>query len=84
MLSRIYRHVVYRIVTQWDWMVYWLAYRSLKRICEREAGFALLFQLWLQDWLEKNPVSPELESATVHLFKSLRDASEKSQKGNAR
>jgi len=61
------------IIERWDWIIYRLAHKSLKRMCERNAGFAYLFQLWLQEWRTKHPISPELEKATELFFNGLKD-----------
>lgn len=57
----------------WDWWVYRRAHHSLRRMCERQPGFAYLMELWIREWRGRHPISPELERATEAFFESLRD-----------
>jgi hypothetical protein len=52
------------IIEKYDWFIYHRAYHSMRRMCERNAGFAYLFELWIRDWRSRNPISPELERST--------------------
>lgn len=60
-----------RIIHRWDRWVYWLAYRSLKRLCESDGGFAYLFELFLRKWRSEHPIPPELERSTEVFFDSV-------------
>lgn len=65
--------VVDRIIEQWDWTIYRFSCRSMQRMCERNPGIAYLLELQLKAYRERNPISPELESATEHFFKAFYD-----------
>jgi hypothetical protein len=39
-------------------------------MCERNGGFAYLFELWIRQWRKENPIPRSLESATEHFFES--------------
>lgn len=56
-------------------MIYRFAHKSMERMCETNGGFAYLFQLWIQEWRERHPITPELERSTEVFFRSLRDGS---------
>ena len=61
------------IVEKWDWMIYRLATGTLRRMCERNQGFAYLFELNLRKYREEHPISKELESSTEHFFNAIND-----------
>lgn len=61
------------IQDRWDWWVYRRASHSLRRMCERQPGFAYLMELWIREWRGRHPISLELERATEEFFESLRD-----------
>jgi hypothetical protein len=61
------------LIEKYDMMVYRLAYHSIRRMCERNAGFAYLFELWIREWRSKHPISKQLETATENFFESMRD-----------
>lgn len=62
-----------RIIEKWDWLIYWFAYSSLKRMCERNNGFAYLIRLQLDDWLNKHPLDENLKHTTELFFTVLTD-----------
>jgi hypothetical protein len=62
------------LIEKWDLMVYRLAHHSMRRMCERNQGFAYLFELWIREWRAKNPIPKELESATEKFFESLKSS----------
>jgi len=64
------------IVEKWDWFVYRRAWHSIRRMCERNHGFAYLFELWIREWRRKHPITPELERSTELFFETQRDAVE--------
>lgn len=57
-------------IEKWDWMIYRLAHKSIRRMCERNGGFAYLFELWIRQWRKEHPIPASLESATEHFFES--------------
>jgi hypothetical protein len=61
------------LIEKWDWWIYWRFYRSLRRRCERDGGYAYLMELWLREWRSNHPLTPEVEHATERFFESLRD-----------
>lgn len=61
------------IVEKWDWIIYRLAYHSMRRMCKRNQGFAYLFELWIREWRAQHPIPKELEYATEQFFESMRD-----------
>ena len=62
-----------KIISKYDWIVYRLAYGSIKRMCERDVGFAYLFKLWIDEWLSKQKIPESLKRSTDLFFESLRD-----------
>ena len=63
-----------RLVEWWDWKVYWLAYRSMCRMCQRKPGFAYLFKLSIDGWLEDHPVPENVKYATKVFYESQKQA----------
>jgi hypothetical protein len=61
------------LLEKWDWMVYRFAHHSIRRMCERNQGFAYLIELWIREWRSQHPIPKELEAATEHFFESMRD-----------
>lgn len=61
-----------RIIERWDFFVYWIAHKSLNRMCQRNAGFAYLFELRIREWRLEHPISPELEAATESFHESMK------------
>lgn len=59
------------IVKKWDWWIYYRALHSLRRMCERNPGFAYLMRLHIQEYREKYPISPELEHATEGFHRAM-------------
>jgi hypothetical protein len=65
------------IIERWDWLVYRLAYRTFRRMCERNGGFAYLFELYLRQWRSEHPIPDYVERATETFFEAIRDQIEK-------
>lgn len=61
------------LIQKWDWMIYRLAWHSLRRICRRDPGFAYLIELWIRAWLDENPMPDRLKSAAEKFFETMRD-----------
>ncbi len=59
------------IVRKYDWMIYRLAYYSLRRMCDRDAGFAYLFELCLRDWRLDEGMIPSLKEATERFWEAM-------------
>lgn len=60
------------IITKWDWIIYRLAYGSMRRMCKREPAFALILERWIQEWRKQNPMPPHLEESANRFFESCR------------
>lgn len=69
-----------RILNRWDRFVYRLAYRSIRRMCESDGGFAYLFELYLRKWRSEHPISPALEYSTELFFHALEEHDERKYK----
>ena len=65
------------ILEKWDWMIYGFAQGSIRRMCERNQGFAYLFELWIREWRPQHPIPKQLGFSTEIVFESL-----KTHKGN--
>ena len=63
--------IIDSIVERWDWFIYYRAHHSLRRMCERNAGFAYLFELNIQEWRDRNPISEELKRATEEFYREM-------------
>jgi len=57
-------------IEKWDWTIYRFAHHSIRRMCERNGGFAYLFELWIRQWRKEHPIPRSIESATEHFFES--------------
>lgn len=60
------------LIEKWDWFIYRRAQHSIRRMCERNEGFAYLFEMQLADWRKEHPISPELERATEIFHEALK------------
>lgn len=60
-----------RIVEWYDWRIYWLAWKSINRMCHRDVGMAYLLQLFIAGWLESEGITPRHKHATEVFYKSL-------------
>lgn len=70
------------IVEQWDWMVYRAAQRSIRRMFERRAGFAYLFELQIRDWRDEHPIPESLERSTESFHEAMKQASKRAAMNN--
>lgn len=57
------------ILKKWDSLVYYFAHSTLRRMCERNQGFAYLLELQLREYRKNNPISSEVERETEEFFK---------------
>lgn len=57
------------LLRKWDKWVYYFAYGTLRRMCERDQGFAYLMELQLREYRKNNPISTEVERETAEFFK---------------
>ena len=60
-----------KIMRKWDFFIYRMAYRSIKRMMESDLGLAYLFKLYIDGWVKENPVPDNLKSATEYFYESL-------------
>ena len=60
-----------KIIRKWDFFIYIMAYRSIKRIVESDIGFAYLFKLYIDGWIKENDLPDSLKSATECFYESL-------------
>lgn len=67
-----------RVIEWWDWKVYWLATGTLRRMCERNGGFAYLFQLSIADWLKEHPLPDSLKSSTESFYRTQKESARSS------
>jgi hypothetical protein len=47
------------MIRLWDYLIYRLAFHSLRRMARRNHGTAVVLKLWINDYLEAHPVSKE-------------------------
>ncbi|MBW7846367.1 MAG: hypothetical protein LC136_08010 [Burkholderiales bacterium] len=66
-------NVVRRFVEKYDWFIYRRAFNTLKRMCNRNAGFAYLMELHIKKYRELHHITPELERATEAFFETLEE-----------
>ena len=67
------QRIVMWAVGKWDWMIYRLAYSSLRRMCAKEPAFALILERWIQEWRKQNPMPEHLERSAEQFFEACRD-----------
>lgn len=58
------------LVEKWDWWIYCRSFHSLRRICERSPGFAVVMQCHLNEYLERNPVPEQLRLAAEKFYEA--------------
>ncbi len=63
--------IIESIIEKYDWFIYYRAFHSIRRICERNVGFAYYFELYIKKWIEQHPITPELKKATEVFFEEL-------------
>lgn len=68
------------LIQHWDWFIYHRAYHSLRRMCERNGGFAYMLELWIREFRRRHPISPQLERATEEFFASQLETMDKNAK----
>ncbi len=69
--------IVYEwLLKKWDKWVYYLAHDTLRRMCERNQGFAYLMELNMREYRKRNPISPEVQRETEEFFKLINEISE--------
>lgn len=56
-------------VGKWDWMIYRLAYGSMRRMCAKEPAFALILERWIQEWRKQNPMPEHLEQSVEQILR---------------
>lgn len=57
-----------KIVEKWDFWIYYRAFNSLKRICERNPGFNHIMECHLKKYNEQNPVSESLKNSAEMFY----------------
>ena len=55
---------------KYDWFIYRIAFKSIRRMCVRSPGIAYLFELWIKEWRRQNSITPQLERATELFFET--------------
>lgn len=60
-----------KIIRKWDFFIYRMAYRSIKRMVESDIGFAYLFKLYIDGWIKENDLPDSLKNATEYFYESL-------------
>ena len=53
---------------KYDWFIYRIAFKSIRRMCVRSPGIAYLFELWIKEWRRQNPISLPVKQATELFF----------------
>ena len=61
-----------RIQFHWDWWIYCRAYNSIRRLCEGNRSLAYLMRLWLDDWIERNPVTEGQKDSAWDIYRSMK------------
>jgi hypothetical protein len=74
--GKIMKNIIDKIIEKWDWWIYGHATKSIKRMCESNAGFAYLFSLYLSGWMKIHPISDELKRSTELFYESLMNLKE--------
>lgn len=64
------------LIHRYDMLVYRLAYPSIRRICERNPGLAVMFQLWVNDWVELHRVSDRVRQSAREFYETLKEVSD--------
>ena len=59
------------IVERYDWFIYRLSMGPMERMCQRNGGFAYLFELHIREWRRRNPIPEKLERATERFFEEI-------------
>lgn len=52
------------LIEKWDWFIYWMAMRSIKRICDRNIGHAYLMELSIRDYIAERGMPDSLRRST--------------------
>lgn len=61
------------LIEKWDDFMYKHACNTMRRKCERNPGFAYLFELTARDYREQNPPSAEVMRSTELFFQAMKD-----------
>lgn len=62
-----------RIQYKYDMLIYKLAYKSIKRLCDYNVGFIYLFKLQIDDWIKENRPSESVKRSAEIFYKSLKE-----------
>lgn len=57
------------LLRRWDSWVYYFAHNTLRRMCERNQGFAYLLELQLRRYRQEHPISAAVQRETEEFFK---------------
>ena len=60
-----------KITRKWDFFIYRMAYRSIKRMVKSDIGFAYLFKLYIDGWIKENDLPDSLKNATEYFYESI-------------
>lgn len=66
-----FKRLKLKIVGYWDWWIYCRAIHSLRRMYEREPGFAYLFELQIRKYREGNTIPLPLGKLTERYFDAM-------------
>ena len=58
------------LLEKYDWFIYRIAFKSIRRMCVRSPGIAYLFELWIKEWRRQNPITPQLKRSTELFFET--------------
>lgn len=59
------------ILIRYDWFIYGLAFRSLRRICHRSPGIGYVIELYIKGWNEQRQITDELKKVAETFYKEL-------------
>ena len=59
------------ILAAWDWWIYRRAFHSIRRMCECNGGWAFIMKLHIDKYLQKHPISPELEQSARTFYETI-------------
>ena len=61
------------LIHRYDMLVYRLAYPSIRRICERNPGLAIMLQMWVDDWVSSQKIPDSVRESAESFYHSLKD-----------
>lgn len=60
-----------QLIEFWDWWIYRRSFNTLRRMCERNGGFAYIIRCHIDEWLRKNPLPEEVKRSAESFYKAI-------------